>query len=216
MSYALAMRTKILFVCSGIVFMSAASLWLRADQVELQNGDRISGKVLSLSADAVVLDSEILGKITVPRKKVASVAFGTNTIAPAAAVNLPRVSVPTNTPVAATLIVPAKTNADLSAALRGPGLDTTAIQQIREQMLGGSREAAGKYDEMVRGLLSGSISMDDLRREARSSADQLRQLKRDLGSDAGDSLDGYLEVLDNFLKDAGSPSTNAASTHISR
>jgi hypothetical protein len=164
----------------------------------------------------VVLDSEILGKITVPRKKVASVAFGTNTVAPAVASRIPHVSLPTNPPVATALIIPAKTNADLSAALRSPGLDTAAIQQIREQMLGGSREATGKFDEMVSGLLSGSISIDDLRREAKSSADQLRQLKRELGPEAGDSLDGYLEVLDNFLKEAGSPSTNAASTRISR
>jgi hypothetical protein len=41
--------------------------------------------------------------------------------------------------------------------------------------------------------------MDDLRRQAQSSADQLRELKRDLGPDAGDSIDAYLEVLDNFL-----------------
>ena len=106
--------------------------------------------------------------------------------------------------------------ADLSAALRAPGLDTTAIQQIREQMLGGSREAASKYDQMVSGLLSGSISMDDLRREAKSSEDQLRQLKRELGPDAGDSLDGYLEVLDNFLKESDASSPKAAGTRNPR
>jgi hypothetical protein len=108
---------------------------------------------------------------------------------------------PTNAPAAA-LVVPAKTNVDLSAELHRAGSDTNFIQQIRDQMLAGSPEAAGKYDEMVGGLLSGRMSMNDLRREAKSSADQLRALKRDLGPEAGDSLDAYLEVLDNFLKES--------------
>ena len=60
--------------------MFDAALWLQADQVEMQNGDRFSGKVFSVSADTVVLQSDTLGKITVPRKKVASLTFGTNTV----------------------------------------------------------------------------------------------------------------------------------------
>jgi hypothetical protein len=42
--------------------------------------------------------------------------------------------------------------------------------------------------------------MDDLRREAKASADQLWELKRE-NPEAGDSLDAYLEVLDNFLNE---------------
>jgi hypothetical protein len=55
--------------------------------------------------------------------------------------------------------------------------------------------------------------MDDVRREAQSDADQLRALKRDLGPDAGDSLDGYLDVLDDFLNESNSAAgpTNASS-----
>ena len=45
---------------------------------------------------------------------------------------------------------------------------------------------------MVNGLLSGQMNLNDVRREARSSADQLRELKKELGPDADDSLDGYL------------------------
>jgi hypothetical protein len=203
------MRTKPLFVSSGIIFLFVAALCLRADQLEMQNGDRVSGKVLSVSADSVVLESEALGRLIVPRKKVAVLTFGTNTVAPATASNLPRLSAPTNPPLAMALVIPAKTNVDLSAALRHPGMDTNFIRQIREQMLAGSPEAAGKYDAMVGGLLSGQLNVDDIRREARSSADQLRKLKRDLGPDADDSLDAYLEVLDSFLKetDAGSAGT---------
>jgi hypothetical protein len=212
MGYAFAMSTKFLPVSSGIVFLLTAAFWLRADEVEMQNGDRYFGKVLSVSADNVVLQSEVLGKINVPRKNVANLAFGTNAIAPKAAVNLAPVSVPTNLPPIPASIGVANTNLNLSAALRNSSVGTNIIRQIREQMLAASPEAAGKYDMMVNGLLNGSINLDDLKREAQADADQLRALKRDLGPDAAESLDGYLDVLDDFLKepDSAAAPTNAA------
>jgi hypothetical protein len=208
------MRTKLLSVSSGIIFLSIAAFWLRADEVEMQNGDRYFGKVLSVSADSVALDSEVLGKINVPRKNVASPAFGTNAPAPKAA-GVAAVSAPTNLPAAASPFAVVGTNVDLSAAIRSLGADTNFAGKIRDQMLAGSPEATAKYDEMVSGLLSGSMNMDDLRREAQSDADQLRALKRDLGTDAGDSLDGYLDVLDDFLKEsdpASDPTSASAAT----
>ena len=208
MRYTFAMRPSILFVALGTIFMFDAALRLPADQVEMQNGDRFSGKVLSVSADTVVLQSETLGRITVPRKKVAGLAFGTNTLASAVAGNIPRLSAPTNFPPAAALTVPATTNMDLSAALNRPGMDTNFIRQIRDQMLGGNPAAAGKFDEMVGGLMSGSLNLDDLRREAKTAADQIRELKHELGPEAGDALDGYLAQLNSFLKETSVESTN--------
>jgi hypothetical protein len=202
------MKTKLRFLSFGIVFIAIASSPLRADELAMQNGDRYFGKVLSVSVDNVVLQSEVLGRINVPRKNVASLAFGTNSIAPNAAVFAAPVSIATNLPTAAALANAANTNLDLSAALRNSSAGTNVIRQIRDQMLAASPEAAGKYDELVNGLLSGSMSMDDLRREAQSDADQLRALKHDLGPDAGDSLDGYLDVLDDFLNE---PDSAAAS-----
>jgi len=211
MGYAPAMRTKLLSVSSGIIFLFIATIWLRADEVEMQNGDRYFGKVLSVSADSVVLDSEMLGKISVPRKNVASLSFGTNTPALIMKSHVAHVSAPTNPPTAV-----AGTNADLSAAIRSLVADTNLTGNIRNQMLAGSPEATAKYEEMVRGLLSGSMSMDDLRREAQSDADQLRALKRDLGPDAGDSLDGYLDVLDDFLDESNSAVEPTNASPVSR
>ena len=202
------MRTKLLFVSSGIFFLFVAAPGLRADQVEMQNGDRYFGRVLSMSADNVTLESEVLGKITVPRKKVASLAFGTNAAAPKAAANIAPVSVPTNFPAAASPAALAGTNTDLSAAFRDLGANTNFIGQIRGQMLAGNTEAASNYDKMVSDLMSGKLNLDDLRRQAKSSADQLREIKRDLGSEAGGSLDAYLDVLDNFLKETTAEPTN--------
>jgi len=213
MGYAPAMRTKLLSVSSGIIFLSVAAFWLRADEVEMQNGDRYFGKVLSVSADTVMLDSEMLGKIKVPRKNVASLSFGTNAPAPKMKSNVAHVSAPTNLPIAVPPSAATGTNADLSAAIRSLVADTNLTGNIRDQMLAGSPEATAKYDAMVSGLLSGSMSMDDLRREVQSDADQLRALKRDLGPDAGDSLDGYLDVLDDFLNEsepAATEPTNAS------
>jgi hypothetical protein len=154
--------------------------------------------VLSVSGDAVIFQSETLGKINVPRKNVASLTFGkrvpvkrTNTVAGFTA--------STNRTVTATNGV-ALSNAELSAALRSLGENTNFIRQIRDQMLAGSPGAANKYDTMVSGLLTGKLNLSDIQCEAKSAADQLRALKRELGPDA-DSLDVYLDVLGGFLKE---------------
>jgi hypothetical protein len=206
------MRFKLLFVLSGMIFMFVAAPRLRADLVEMQNGDRYSGKVLSVSADTVVLESEVLGKINVPRKKVATLMIGANAATPNTATNIARVSVSTNLPAAVPAAALANTNVDLSAAFRNLGANTNFIGQIRQQMLAGNSEAASNYDELVSGLMTGKLNLDDLRREAKSSADQLRELKRDLGPDAGDSIDAYLSVLDNFLKETAAEPASATPT----
>ncbi len=203
------MKTELLSAASGMVFLFMAATSLRADQVEMQNGDRYHGKVLTVTADTVVLDSAVLGKINVPRKNVANLAFGANPTLPKAATNLARISGSTNLPVPVAPQNPANTNTDLSAAFRNLGANTNFVRDIREQMLRDSPAAASKYDEMVNGLMSGKLDLNDLRREAKSSADQLRALKRELGPEADDSLDTYLEVLDGFLKESAAEPASA-------
>ena len=195
------MCSRLLLVLSGMIFMFVAAPRLWADEVEMQNGDRYSGKVLSVSGDTVVLESEVLGKINVPRKKVASLTLGPTAATPKPATNVAQVARSTNLPAAMPTAALANTNMDLTAAFRNLGANTNFIGQIRRQLLADNPEASSNYDELVGGLMSGKLNLDDLRRQAKSSADQLRQLKRDLGPDAGDSLDAYLSVLDDFLKE---------------
>jgi hypothetical protein len=187
-----------------VMAVAAVAMTARADVLEMNNGDRYSGKVLAVSAETVVLDSEILGKINVPRSRVASLAFGTNAVArtiSAAPIIL------SNAPASTPLAPLARTNVDLSAALRQLGANTNFVGQIRNQMLAGSPEAGAKYDELVSGLLDGTVSLDDLRKQAQASAEQLRELKRELGPAADESLDAYLKVLDGFIQEtAHSPS----------
>src|SRR3974377_2200901 len=82
------MSLKLLFARSGTILLVIAALALRADVLEMQNGDRYSGKVISVSSDIVVLTNEVLGKVTVPRGKVASLSIGTNAVAPGMPDNL--------------------------------------------------------------------------------------------------------------------------------
>jgi hypothetical protein len=204
------MSIKFRFAKSGMLFVFIAGTLLRADQVEMQNGDRYHGKVVSVTADTVVLESEVLGKVNVPRKNVANLAFGANSAAPKAVTNSARISSLTNMPAAVSTKTPATTNTDLSAAFRNLGANTNFVREIREQMLGNSPAAASKYDEMLNGMMSGKLNLNDLRREAKSSADQLRALKRELGPEVGDSLDTYLEALDGFLKESAAEPASTA------
>jgi hypothetical protein len=200
------MKQRLRLVLSACILSCVALPLLHADELQMDNGDRYFGKVLSVSGDTVVFDGEVLGRIRVPRKRVALVTFGTNTVAARMVANAALA------PVAAHQSVPAptSTNADLSAALRSLGANTNFINQVRESMLAGNPAAAGKYDELVGGLLSGKLNMADLRREAQTSANQLRDLKKDLGPDADDSLDGYLEMLNYFLSQTGTAPTNTS------
>ena len=59
--------------------------------------------------------------------------------------------------------------------------------------------------------MSGKLSVDDIRAQAKTDADQLRTLKRDTGEDAGFATGTYLAILDHFLKEtAPSSSTSNA------
>jgi hypothetical protein len=209
MGYSHAMNMRFLLAPVGMIFIFASAFRLRADEVNMQNGDRYFGKVLSVSADTVVLESEILGVINVPRKKVASLAVGNGASAPKTATDAAPASASANLLATAPSAIPADTNLDLSASFRGLGANTNFIGQIRRQLLAGNPGAASNYDEMVSGLLNGTLNVDDLRREAQSAAEQLRELKRDLGPQAGSSFDSYLEVLDNFLNETATGPTNA-------
>ncbi len=190
---------------AGTLLLCTAGL-LFADQVEMQNGDRYFGKVLSLNADTLFLQSPVLGTVRLPRSKVAIVTFGITT-----ATNQPALPSSTNNLLYAPAVSPTNASTDFSAALSQLRANTNIIQQVQSQFLvGAGPEANNKFNELLSGLLNGTLDMNGLRTEAKSAADQLRAAKKDLGPDAGWMLDTYLTVLDNFLKETGTtePSTN--------
>jgi hypothetical protein len=189
--------------------VSDLALPARADVVELQNGDRYNGKVLSVNTNTLILQSEVLGTITLPRGKVSSISLGTM-----AATN----------PVRSLPVVPGttrnsalvKTNGSPASpsSLRELGSQAELVRQVKSQFLGDAGpEANEKFDQLMGGLVSGKLTIADLRVEAKSAADQVRALQKELGPEASGSFDSYLAILDHFISEsasAGGASTNAA------
>ena len=194
---------------AAILFLT--TICLRADRVEMQNGDRYLGTVLSLDTNTLVLRSAVLGTVNLPRGEVALITLG-----PDGATNLPRAASTAKRQPAASSIAITNGITDLSAPLRQLGANTNFIEQVRAQFLAeAGPEANNKFNAMVGGLLSGRLTVNDIRAEAKSAADQLKELKRDLGEDGGGAFDGYLAILENFLRDTAPP-PGVATTNVSR
>jgi len=185
-----------------LILTAALAAWTAwGDQVEMKNGDRFTGRVVSLSAQSVVLQNDNLGKLTLPRANVTLLSIGV----PAPAVAAPSTATTNATPVSVKSNLAANSNDDISGALRQLGANTNFIAKIKGQFLAGaSPEANQKFDETVAGLTSGNIDMAGLRAQAKSAADQLRQYQHELGPEAGDTMNTYLAILDNFLSETGS------------
>jgi hypothetical protein len=199
-------RKRIAVWAASLLTLTAATL--RADQLQMQNGDRYAGKIISVTSNTIVLESDVLGRVTLPRDKVLNLRFGpitpTNTSPTASATN------GTFTGAVPVPHVP-DTNADLSGTLHHLGANTNFIQQVRQQMLAGADPAASrKYDELVSGLLTGKLSVDDIRNEAKSSIDQINELKKELGPQADESLDSYLSILQSFVNETAPAASPAA------
>jgi hypothetical protein len=201
-----ALRTTAALLCAALVLFTVP-VQLSADQVEMQNGDHYVGQVLSLNTNLVVFRNDVLGTIRLPRAKVAGI-----TLSPRSATNSPALHSPTNAQFLAPPAAPAEAMPNLSAAFSQLGTSTNLIQQVQNQFLSGAGpETNDKFNELLGGLMSGKLSVDDIRAQAKTAADQLRTLKRDTGEDAGFATDAYLTILDHFLKETA-PSGSATNS----
>lgn len=184
-----------------------------ADQVEMQNGDRFTGKIVLMNSETLVLQNEYLGRVNLPRGKVSVLEMGDQ---PAGSASAAQPAPAIHRAVAAGL-APIGTNSDVAAMFRNLGgpATTNLMEQVRGNLLNGaSPEANQAFDQLMGGLMSGQINMDDLRKQAQVAADQIRELKRDGANDpATASLDGYLEILDDFLKETA-PAASATNSVI--
>jgi hypothetical protein len=176
---------------------------LPADQVELQNGDRYFGHVLSLSTNIIVLKSEVLGVLQLPRSKVATMTFG-----PVQATDSLAVPAGTNAALPKRATAPTNAASGGSPVLKGMSVHTNLIQQVQQQFLSDAGpEANAKFNELLGGLLSGNLTVGDIRAQAKAAADQLRALQRESGDDGGDASGVYLSILDQFLREAAPADT---------
>jgi len=198
------MTNKATLLGAGGAFVLSMISSMQAEQVNMQNGERYVGKVVAVSNETVVVKSEVLGILKVPRSKIASITFGTNAVPP-----------DVQTPVAANAQTqkPATTNSnsELSTAMNQLRANPNAMQQVQQQILAGADpKATDMFNQMMGGLMNGSLNLNDIRAQAKSAADQLRSAKKELGDDSGFAVDGYLAVLDNFLRETASTSSGTA------
>lgn len=159
------------------------------------NGDHYAGKILSLNSNSIVFQSDVLGKVTLPREKVASMSFGAQELSKVTtnAPVIPRVVTATNRLV--------RSSTNIAVALRN-GTNTATIEQVRQQMLTGTTpEVNQKYNETLAGLMSGKLSVDDIRSQAKTAIGQINQIKKETPQ-ADPMLDAYLEILQNFVNEA--------------
>jgi hypothetical protein len=201
-------QALVLIACALVLL--SAPLRVRGDQVEMQNGDRYVGHVLSLNTNTVVLQSAVLGTLRLPRSKVAIITLG-----PGPKSNSPALPSPTSALTPPPSPAPTNVVSKLSPGLLGLGTSTNLIQQVQKQFLSGAGpEANNKFNELLGGLMSGKLSVEDIRAEANTAADQLRALQRESGEDAGFATSTYLAILDHFLKETApsGPTNNGPGT----
>jgi hypothetical protein len=167
------------------------------------NGDRYVGRVLSLGNDTLVVQSEVLGTLHLPRARISTITLeprladrATNAIHHSATV--PRSNnVAQPSPTTSTNAAP-----DFASAMRQLSGNSNVIQQVQEQFLAGAGpEAQAKFNDLVAALLSGKMGVNDLRAEAKSALDQARSARKDMGEEGASTMDGYLAILDSFLKE---------------
>lgn len=75
------MMKKIAWLALLPVILFSSVLRLAASEVTLKNGDRLSGKIVEETAEAVVIETDYAGKITIERKHIEKIADPASTVA---------------------------------------------------------------------------------------------------------------------------------------
>jgi hypothetical protein len=192
-----------LWSASVLCFLSGRAF---GDQIEMQNGDHYVGTVLTLNSNYVVLQSDVLGTVKLPRAKVAAVNFGAKAEAKEAK--------PTTSKMGDAAAAANRGTNGTSAtaqALRHLGAHTNLIHQVEDKFLkDAGPEAKAKFDELMQGLMSGNMDLQGIRTQACEAVNQIKALKRDGGDQLGAMLDTYQAILEKFIKETTPPAGGAA------
>ncbi|MBX3439713.1 MAG: hypothetical protein KF861_19645 [Planctomycetaceae bacterium] len=201
-----------MILCGSMLAAIAAPALVRADSIELVNGDVIRGTVVSVDERQAVISSELLGQLRLDRSKLKSIRFGDQTA-----------SVPSTNGQPQTDQKPSASLEDLIRELTGRGssddkakppalnldelfqggnLDLGGLQQLQKSLpLLSEPEVQKQFQKYMQGLMSGEMTLDDLRNDAADVRNGLKQLQKELGP-RGQAFDGYLDILDSFLNEA--------------
>lgn len=170
------------------------------------NGDRYVGRVLSLGSETLVLQNEYLGTLKLPRGRIASIALDANPVRSGTnvtnAAKAPSLMVRSNRLAQVTRNSMTNSAPGFASAISELGTNSSVLQQVQQQLLAGAGpEAQAKFNDLVSGLMSGKLGVNELRVEARNTLEQARNARKELG-DEGSSMDGYLAILEGFLKES--------------
>jgi hypothetical protein len=155
----------------------------QADTLNLINGDRFVGSVQLVNETEVQIKNDVVGLLKIAREKVASIYFGTN-----------------------------KPPIDLSFAKEPEPLkekiDPKAVDQVQKEFLAtATPEANAMFNDLIQGLSSGKISINDIRKQAADTLKELRDLQGEIGEDADNPLlSGYVGILEKFIRAGGTNS----------
>jgi len=172
---------------------------LRGDTVELDNGDVLNGKVLSLDAKQLRLQSDVLGEIAVRREKVVSIHLGDQPSQRRKQADSPRPSAkPTASAASKLPNVPSVD--EVLKQLQMEGIDAKTMGAIQGKFpLLATPEVKEYFNDKVVGLMTGRLGVQDIRKDAIKVRDEIVDLKKDLGPQA-DALNGYLSILETFIR----------------
>lgn len=213
-------------LCGLVLSLLGGLSALRADSIQLVNGDVIQGDVKSLDDKHVVLSSEILGELRIDRSKLQAIQFGEGrpAFAPLQAQAQPTTG---EAPAASSAVPapgkPASTPEELFEQLTGrsvPRADETgqSVQDVIRQLQSGGlsgnvmKEVQGAFpllavpevqqhfQSTLKGLMTGQVGIEDIRKQAIEARDSLLELKEDLGP-SGAALNGYLTILEGFINE---------------
>jgi hypothetical protein len=193
-----------LFRSAALVCIAALMVFpAKADLIELTNGDHYRGNVIGMTQTTLEFQSEIQGRVKLPREKVARITLREPVSQPTAVTPQAIPSTPetrNHKPETSTL-----SQADeVTKQMREQGIDPRIVKQVQEQIFGkASPEAAQKFNDTMEGLMSGRVSVQDIRAQALDSIKQIKAARAELGDEAGGMLDGYLAVLEKFVQETG-------------
>jgi hypothetical protein len=208
----------------------------------LVDGDVLHGKILSVDAKEVKLQTKVLGALTIGREHVQMIAFGDAPIETPAAAH-EKITGAAKTPAAANAfneylksrgidpkvlaehgglpVGQPPASAGEGAASGTPqdavgqlkGLDPALTKQLQQTFPLMATPSVQKYfTDTVAGLATGKINVQDLRKQAISVRKQIDDLEKDLGPEAKAALAPYSGILDHFIRESAPPGESSRET----
>lgn len=182
----------------------ALVLPLQADTIELSNGDVVSGKVISLDGQHLVLQSELLGELKLAREKVSAIHLGDKPVIArnaASVVPAQAAATPALDPKVQKVLGSVPSSDDVLKQLQGGGVNPQMIGELQTKFpLLNTPEAGQYFNDTLGGLMTGKLNIQDVRKDAITARDGLVDLQKDLGPE-GAALNGYLSILNKFIRE---------------